>query len=317
MRISSGDDSPICFRIQLLLASTGDTCSVSQRQLSDEFLHFPSEALRLSSSPRCQASWPVFVLSCWWSCLTCRAEVASLRTVTVLRLPRGTLLGMRAVLWYCSQRHHRYLRAHPCGLDNELFPPLCLCSGDGFFRCLGSAWARIVVLMVLVHLLRRDGNPRTHLTVFRAPRGTLLVMISPMVQLPPAPSVLACTSVWSGLRTISSLSRWTAVPAAAIVSPMCPEPTNCSAWRWQFIDKAFLRGARVGGSLLPGDLAPQFDTCDAMWHGQTSHIISTMSAPPPPTTPSSLPPPLSLLSLPPLLSSSCGKSLPTKSLHLI
>ena len=56
-----------------------------------------------------------------------------------------------------------------------------------------------------------------------------------------------------------------------------PEPTNCSAWRWQLLDKAFLElrggffgsprrptvvgrrglgGAGVAGSLLPGDLAP-------------------------------------------------------------
>ena len=68
---------------------------------------------------------------------------------------------------------------------------------------------------LVVHLLRRDDFLRTAL-VFSAPRGTLLVMrSSPMVQLPPA-----CTSVRTGLRTISSLSLWTAVPAAAMVSPM-------------------------------------------------------------------------------------------------
>ena len=53
------------------------------------------------------------------SCSTWRAEMASLRPVTVCRPPRGTLLMMRAVCWYNSHPLHRYMRAHPCGLDYE------------------------------------------------------------------------------------------------------------------------------------------------------------------------------------------------------
>ena len=184
--------------------------------------------------------------------------VAGIRFVLLVVLPHLSCRGGFPENCHCSQAATWHAtRDESCTLvlftaASSLFACTSLRSGQRvipsslslqrrwFLRCLGSAWARIVVLMVLVHLLRRDGNPRTHLIVFRAPRDTLLVMISPMVQLPPAPLVLACTSVWSGLRTISSLSRWTAVPAAAIVSPMCPGPTNCSAWRWQFIDKAFL-----------------------------------------------------------------------------
>ena len=43
----------------------------------------------------------VLAASFWWSCLTCRAEMASLTTVSVFRLPCGTLLVMGAQV-FCS-----------------------------------------------------------------------------------------------------------------------------------------------------------------------------------------------------------------------
>ena len=86
---------------------------------------------------------------------------------------------------------HRYLRAHPCGLDCGL-PSLSL-QGRGFLRRLGSVWARIVVLVVLLTCCAEmDSENVSH--CFQGSRGTLLVLrLSPMVQLPRAPSVHACT----------------------------------------------------------------------------------------------------------------------------
>merc|ERR1719434_446385 len=72
--------------------------------------------------------------------------------------------------------------------------------------------ARIVILVVLVPLVvPRWTSQKTTVTVFRQPRGTLLVMgATTMVQLTQAPSVLACTSVRTGLRAIPSLALATA-----------------------------------------------------------------------------------------------------------
>ena len=48
---------------------------------------------------------------------------------------------------------------------------------------------------------------REHFTVFAAPRGTVHVVgFSPMVQLPPAPLVFECNSVWAGQRYSLSVS---------------------------------------------------------------------------------------------------------------
>ena len=139
----------------------------------------------------------------------------------------------------------------------SLAPSVCLCTAmrsglraipslslqrRWFLRCLGSARARIDILVVLASLavLRYtagDGSDR---------EGFLTS----------APSALACTFVRTGLCTNSSLPPWTAVPAAAMVSPMSwqlmsnlislgrvvrgPVPTNCSAWRRQLIHNVFM-----------------------------------------------------------------------------
>ena len=112
-------------------------------------LWITSFSLSVSAARVFQMSWQCTGSFC---CSACCAEMASLRTVTVLRLPRGTLIVMGALRWYSSHRLLRYLRAHPCGLDSVLFP-LCLCGRLSlmrrcFFRCLGSVWCSPCEILV-------------------------------------------------------------------------------------------------------------------------------------------------------------------------
>merc|ERR1712136_560795 len=117
------------------------------------------------------------------------------------------------------------------GVNNNLYATFPQGGNQGI-----GSYCDLVVLVPLV--VPRWTSQKTTVTVFRQPRGTLLVMgATTMVQLTQAPSVLACTSVRTGLRAIPSPSLWTAVSAAATVSQMS----------WQRMVQSFtLRSGRVG-----------------------------------------------------------------------
>ena len=115
-------------------------------------------------------------------------------------------------------------------------------------RVLSQVRVRIVILVVHVYLLRQDGPSQEHFAVFAAPCGTVLVMgSSPNVQLPPAPLVFACISVWTGLwRACCDDGFFDVLAANGAVERVVqgPVPMKCSAWGWQLIDRLFMSRER-------------------------------------------------------------------------
>ena len=151
---------------------------------------------------------------------------------------------------------------------------------------------------------------REHVTVFRAPCGTLLVMGSYlMVQLPPGPFVFGCTSMRPGLRTISSLSvyggmrRWFLRSWQRMVQVQGPRAHEVLGWvslvpGWvQTVQHCLgFSGALDGQQLLvvegsgvvgtpglrlPAVLSP-FVSCMLVVAYRPRHVIDISSAPPPP-----------------------------------
>ena len=160
------------------------------------------------------------------SCCTYCAEMFSPRTtVTVFRLPRCALLVIRATLLVQLTQAPS---VHACTFGWSGRRAIVF-SGDGFSDVLAayglvlSFWWSCFTCCAELDFLRNSQASTWH-TARDASKRVLLT---------PAPSVLACTSVRTGLRTFP-LSLWTAVPAAAMVSPTWqrvlqgPVPTNCS-----------------------------------------------------------------------------------------
>ena len=109
-------------------------------------------------------------------------------TVTVFRLPRGTLFVMGATTML------QFTRAPSVWRRSTRY---------GFVL---SLWC------FLLHLLCTDGFPKNTVAVLWLVRGTLPVMgATTTVQLTPASLVLTCTSVRTGLHATPSLSLLKAV----------------------------------------------------------------------------------------------------------
>ena len=124
------------------------------------------------------------------SYLFCRVGLSRRTTATVFRLPRGTWLVRGATTLIQLSSASSYLRAHPCGLDYELFLP-CLC-GEGFSGVLAAYgfilrfWWFCVTCCAELDFLSVSQASTRHTTCDES---------CTLVQLAPASSAFECTSL--------------------------------------------------------------------------------------------------------------------------